>query len=93
MYSYTKRDSSDSDSTIIENNKAVKLPKLSINKCYGDYSQWLDFFNPFESAIDNNNSIAKREKLNYLKSYLGGTAASYIREFSLTEVNYDVALD
>lgn len=72
--------------------KIVKLPKLNISKFYGDSAHWLEFFSHFENAIHNNNSLTKIDKFNYLKSYLGGPAASYVGGFALTEANYDIAL-
>ncbi|XP_071036967.1 uncharacterized protein [Parasteatoda tepidariorum] len=72
--------------------KTVKLPKLYINKYYGNPAHWLKFFNQFESAIHNNNSLSKVDKFNYLKSYVGGIAASCINGFALTDENYDIAL-
>ncbi|GFQ74316.1 uncharacterized protein TNCT_455351 [Trichonephila clavata] len=58
---------------------AIKLPRLSLNKFYGDPSTYLEFYGQFENAIHKNNSLSKVEKLIYLKSLVGGGAASAIK--------------
>ena len=71
---------------------AVKLPKLSIDKFSGDCSQFLDFFNCFTNAIDNNESLTKIEKFQFLKSLLIGPAYNVVAGFELNEDNYDSCL-
>ncbi|GFW69942.1 DUF1758 domain-containing protein [Trichonephila clavipes] len=56
----------------------VKLPKLTINHFYGDNSQWLTFWNTFETAIHKNESLDKITKFNYLRTYLKGSALNSI---------------
>nr|XP_042908429.1 uncharacterized protein LOC122271415 [Parasteatoda tepidariorum] len=70
----------------------IKLPKLSIPKYYGELKQWLTFWNSFESAIHNNDSLDKIDKFNYLKAHLGGTALNTIEGFSISEETYDTAV-
>lgn len=70
----------------------IKLPKLSIPMFYGDSSQWLNFWNSFESAIHNNDSLSKIDKFNYLRAHLGSIAASTIEGFSLSNQNYDIVI-
>ncbi|GFW28665.1 uncharacterized protein TNCV_3713801 [Trichonephila clavipes] len=71
----------------------INLPKLHINKYSGNYSEWLDFYNLFESSIHNNNRLSKVDKFNYLKSYLCGNVLACINGFSISDDNYDRALD
>ncbi|GFV19463.1 transposable element Tcb1 transposase [Trichonephila clavipes] len=71
----------------------INLPKLHINKYSGNYSEWLDFYNLFESSIHNNNRLSKVDKFNYLKSYLCGNALACINGFPISDDNYDRALD
>ncbi|GFR15039.1 integrase catalytic domain-containing protein [Trichonephila clavata] len=65
---------------------AIKLPRLSLNKFYGDPSTYLEFYGQFENAIHKNNSLSKVEKLIYLKSLVGGGAASAIKDFLRKEL-------
>lgn len=71
---------------------AVKLPKLTINKFFGDPSKWLELWHQFESAVENNTSLSEVDKFNYLKSFLGGTALTAVSGFALTNDNYQSAL-
>ncbi|GFU82050.1 uncharacterized protein TNCV_517301 [Trichonephila clavipes] len=70
----------------------INLPKLHINKYSGNYSEWLDFYNLFESSI-HNYRLSKVDKFNYLKSHLCGNALACINGFPIFDDNYDIALD
>ncbi|XP_054717257.1 uncharacterized protein LOC129226651 [Uloborus diversus] len=76
-----------------ETRSSIKLPKLTVNKFYGDHRYWLEFISQFENAIDKNSGLSKIEKLIYLKNLVGGAAAKAISGFALTESNYDAALE
>nr|XP_042913296.1 uncharacterized protein LOC122273281 [Parasteatoda tepidariorum] len=69
-------------------NNNVKLPKLSIEKYYGDPSVRIEFWNQFQSTIDKNETLSVIDKFSYLKSLLGGAAANVVNGFSLSEENY-----
>ncbi|UYV84524.1 hypothetical protein LAZ67_X002445, partial [Cordylochernes scorpioides] len=71
----------------------VKLPKLTMERFYGEISQWLNFWNAFDSSINRNEYLTKIDKFNYLKAYLGGTAAQTVEGFCLSEENYDKAVE
>ncbi|GFR05176.1 uncharacterized protein TNCT_539561 [Trichonephila clavata] len=71
----------------------IDLPKLHINKYSGNYSEWLDFYNLFESSIHNSNRLSKVDKFNYLKSYLCGNALACINVFPISGDNFDRAID
>ncbi|UYV81575.1 hypothetical protein LAZ67_20001571 [Cordylochernes scorpioides] len=71
----------------------VKLPKLTMERFYGEISQWLNFWNAFDSSINRNEHLTKIDKFNYLKAYLGGTAAQTVEGFCLSEENYDKAVE
>ena len=47
----------------------------------------------FKSATHDNNDISKIDKFNYLNSLLEGTALRAIQELTLTEANYDAAVE
>ncbi|XP_071044448.1 uncharacterized protein [Parasteatoda tepidariorum] len=71
----------------------VKLPKMTINKFYGDVNNWLTFWNSYESAIHNNKCLDKVEKFHYLKAHLSGTALSSIEGLPISDTTYDTAID
>ncbi|UYV82894.1 hypothetical protein LAZ67_22001295 [Cordylochernes scorpioides] len=71
----------------------VKLPKLTMERFYREISQWLNFWNAFDSSINRNEHLTKIDKFNYLKAYLGGTAAQTVEGFCLSEENYDKAVE
>ncbi|XP_054712948.1 uncharacterized protein LOC129222459 [Uloborus diversus] len=70
----------------------VKLPKITIPKFYGDVSQWLTFWNSFETAIHANEHLDEIDKFNYLKAHLGRTALGTIEGFSISAENYGKAV-
>ncbi|UYV69625.1 hypothetical protein LAZ67_7000025, partial [Cordylochernes scorpioides] len=63
-----------------------------ISKFYGNFSEWLTFWNSFDAAIHQNNSLNPIDKFNYLKSHLGGTALNTVEGFALSADNYEKAI-
>lgn len=74
-------------------NSTVRLPRLMIEKFTGDVSLWQEFWSQYETAIHSNDALCNREKLTYLKTYLAGTAAKAVAGLTLTDSNYDAAVD
>ncbi|GBM72972.1 hypothetical protein AVEN_35090-1 [Araneus ventricosus] len=85
-------DSLNVPSSCYKESSTIKLPKLAISKFYGQSSLWLSFWNSFESAIHENDSLSEVSKFNYLKAHLGGSALSTIEGFALTPENYEIAI-
>lgn len=75
------------------NKQTIKLPKLVIKKYSREISQWQEFWSQYEIAIHDNNALCKREKFTYLKSYLTGAAAKAIAGLTMTDTNYDAAVE
>ena len=69
------------------------LPKLVLPKFKGDVTKWTGFWELFDSAVNQNRDISKVDKFNYLHSLLEGTAASAIQGLTLSEANYDTAIE
>lgn len=69
-----------------------QLPKLVLPKFKGDIKDWSAFWDSFKSAIHENNDIPKVDKFNYLKSLLEGTAFKTVQGLTLTNLNYDSAI-
>lgn len=74
-------------------NQTMRLPKLQIDKFNGDVSSWQEFWSQYETAIHNNSALCKKEKFTYLKTYLTGTAAKSVAGLTLSDSNYDAAID
>ncbi|XP_054724195.1 uncharacterized protein LOC129234242 [Uloborus diversus] len=77
----------------VQNVRTVKLPRLNIKTYYGDPVGYLEFMNQFNDAIDKNTNLSKIDKFSYLKTFLGGAAANCIKGFTLSEENYDSAIE
>ncbi|GFS65861.1 uncharacterized protein TNCV_390871 [Trichonephila clavipes] len=75
-----------------KNVNSVRLPKLQIDKYFGDPCLWLEFWNKFQNSIDKNETLTKVDKFSYLKSLLGGAAGNVVNGFALSDDNYDNAL-
>ena len=73
--------------------QTVKLPKLVIEKYGGEVSRWQEFWSQYETAIHNNETLCKKEKFTYLKSYLTGAAARAVTGLTITDANYDAAIE
>ena len=71
---------------------SVKLPKLELPHFSGKYTEWETFWQHFEIVIHSNDEVPKITKFNYLNSLLEGEAIEEIRGYSLTEANYDIAV-
>ncbi|GFX03240.1 DUF1758 domain-containing protein [Trichonephila clavipes] len=74
-------------------NIRIKVPKYHITRFYGDdASKWLTFWNSFETAVHNNESLNIVDKFNYLKAHLGGSALNTVEGFPISAKAYDEAI-
>ena len=71
----------------------TRLPKLVLPKFRGNVTAWISFWDAFKAAVHDNDSINKIDKFNYLNSLLEGAAVMTIQGLSLTEANYDSAVE
>ena len=71
--------------------QGVKLPPVSLQKFAGDYKNWLEFRDLFDSLINSNSSIPNIQKFHYLRASLEGGAAQVIRSIELSGDNYLIA--
>ena len=71
----------------------VKLPKLSLRKFNGDLTSWTPFWESFKSSIHENNEITSVDKFNYPNSLLEGSAAAAIAGLTLSDANYNDAVN
>ncbi len=69
----------------------MRLPDMSLPKFDGKYEDWPTFQDLFTAGFHNNSTLSGSQKLQYLKSCLSGEAASIIKSFTITDVNYNEA--
>ena len=70
----------------------AKLPKLEVRKFNRKVQEWQEFWNAFESAIDQNENHTAMDKFAYLRSLVSEPARATNTGFSLTAVNYAAAV-
>ena len=71
----------------------VRLPKLEILKFAGEPTKWQTFIDSYETAINSPSNLGNIEKFNCLRCYLEGDALHAIAGLTLTNENYNKALD
>nr|XP_042900513.1 uncharacterized protein LOC122269796 [Parasteatoda tepidariorum] len=83
-------------SDLFQNSKAqikIKLPKIYIEKFEGNHENFQEFWSQFRNAIHNNQNLNKIDKFTYLKSLLKSKAQIAIQGLTLSEKNYDIAIN
>ncbi|XP_055909761.1 uncharacterized protein LOC129944394 [Eupeodes corollae] len=68
------------------------LPKQRLPKFSGRYSDYKNFINSYNNLVENDLSLTKIEKFNYLLSCLSDQALGTVKAFQVTEANYPKAL-
>ena len=71
----------------------AKLPILVIRKFYGEAHKFQEFWDSFRSSVHDNPSLSLIDKFNYLRTLTENPAYSTIAGLSLTEANYETALE
>ena len=67
------------------------LPKITLPKFSGKYSEWRPFCDLFKSMVGDNNELRPVEKLQYLKTSLVGDAANHLANIPTTDDNFQPA--
>ena len=70
-----------------------KLPKLVLPKFKGNITSYRTFWDCFESAEHQNPKLSKIDKFNYLISLLEGRALRAVQGLTVSEDNYEAAID
>ena len=71
----------------------MRLPKLEVRKFTGKIHEWTKFWDSFNSAIHENESLSNVDRFTYLRGLVEEPAKSAIAGFSLTEVKYSAAVE
>lgn len=69
----------------------VKFPQINLPTYTGNYQEWMEFHDIFQSLIHNNTNLDDVQKFYYLKSCLKGEAANVVRSLEVSANNYTVA--
>ena len=84
---------SDKHSDVSSMNRNCKLPKLELPVFMGNPLKWQGFWDQFNVAINENNTLSDIDRFNYLKKYLAGQALATISGFTLSSDNYNEAIN
>ena len=84
--------SSDPVATTVRPAVKPQLLKLTLPKFRDVVMTWSSFWDSFKAAV-HDDSIPKIDKFNYLNSSLEGLAARTVQGLTLTEGNYDSAVE
>ena len=71
----------------------LKLPKFTLPEFHGNMIEWVSWWDQFKSCIHENNTLGEREKFNYLRVYVKGSARKAIEYIEVTSSNYSKAID
>lgn len=69
----------------------INLPSIGITKFTGNFDDWDQFKDTFESMINQNNELTECQKLLYLKSSLKFEPLNIIKNLKATNENFSVA--
>ena len=70
-----------------------KLPKLTIAKFSGEEIKFRTFWDSFNSAVHNNQSLSNIDKFSYLQGLLEGPATTAIQGLTISDANYQAACE
>ena len=70
-----------------------RLPKLVLPKFNGEITKFKSFWDSFDSAVNKNADLSSVDKFNYLHALLEGQAARAIQGLTLSESNYQAAVE
>lgn len=71
----------------------IKLPAIEIPKFDGGFKYWMEFSEIFTKVIHQNTGLSNAQRLQYLKTYTTGGAASLIKHLTIMDGNYPAAWD
>ena len=71
----------------------MKLPTINIKSFDGEPENWHTFIDPFECAIDKNDTLSDIQKMNYLKNLGEGKAATITSSIKLANENYNICFN
>jgi len=82
-----------SNSYLSFRSRKPRLLNVEIARFHGSYSEWPDFLATFTTVIENDDELSDIEKLQYLRSSLGGVALETIRSLEPSNAYYKKAMN
>lgn len=79
--------------TLPNSESAVKLPKINIEPFDGNYNNWPNFFDLYNSTVHSKPNLADVCKFQILKGLLRGHAAELLEGMNITDDNYKLAYE
>jgi hypothetical protein len=95
--SYLESHTLTSSSTSVNSSQGIaesviaKLPPINLPSFEGNYIEWVNFKNTFDSMIHERNDLTNIQKFHYLKSSVKGEAQKLIVHLAITHDNYITA--
>jgi hypothetical protein len=95
--SYLESHTLTSSSTSVNSSQGIaesviaKLPPINLPSFEGNYIEWVNFKNTFDSMIHDRNDLTNIQKFHYLKSSVKGEAQKLIVHLAITHDNYVTA--
>ena len=71
----------------------IRLSKITLPRFARDPIKWMSFWDSYQSAVHLNSALSNVDKLNYLRSLLDHTALDAIARLTLSEANYQQAIE
>ena len=79
--------------TMSRNMHNINLPKLDLPIFSRNYLDWISFFGRFKEAVVDNDQLTNSLRLQYLKSAVKGEAAKRLTSITVTDDNFNVAME
>jgi hypothetical protein len=90
-HTLTSSSTSTNSSQGIAESVIAKLPPINLPSFEGNYIEWVNFKNTFDSMIHERNGLTNIQKFHYLKSSVKGEAQKLIVHLAITHDNYITA--
>ncbi|XP_055526953.1 uncharacterized protein LOC129719584 [Wyeomyia smithii] len=71
----------------------VRLPEIKIPEFKGDFDEWMNFHDLFNTLIHSNTQLSPMQKFQYLKAVLKGDALRLVQSLAVSSANYMIAWD
>lgn len=76
-----------------QNSTDIKLPRVTIPKFEGDYFEWINFRDLFVALVLENKALSNSQRMQLLKTNLGGEAEILIYDLTLSNDDFITAWD
>lgn len=70
---------------------SLQLPRITLPKFSGKFTEWENFRGIFESLVASNESLSNTQKLHYLKASVTDDAMLLINNINISDANYEAA--